>query len=42
MRAVHTIIARIRAALAWLFSGFYARELTGKEREEAITLFDQL
>lgn len=33
------IIDRLRAAIGWLFSGVYARELTGKERERAIALF---
>jgi len=34
------LLARIRAALSWLFSGFYARELTGEERDSVIALFE--
>lgn len=36
------ITSRLRAAFSWLFAGFYARELTGKERDSALsTMFDQ-
>jgi len=40
--AMQTIINRLRAFIGWLFSGCYARELTGKERDTALSLFDQL
>lgn len=36
-----SLLDRLRAAISWLFAGVYARELTGKERERAIALFNQ-
>ena len=37
-----SFLDRLRAAIGWLVSGVYARELTGKERERAMLLFEQL
>lgn len=37
---MRSLLDRLRAAIGWLFSGVYARELTGKERERAMLLFE--